>query len=177
MTIIGFRNIDGSAMIQAEQLPKQYGMQKNYEYPRSWQTYHDNGWRYVMAGEPCPDGHVLDYSEIVWDGTNDQWQQVNHYITTAEAEARRAAAEAARIAALAAIYGQAVGQFAGLLANFGLAMPITESEAALAMYTAVKANATLSADSQLCNLVYSQLKLNLTDDDIYAIGKLIGVAE
>ena len=177
MNIIGFRNIDGSAMVSEAQLPKQIGMMKNLEYPRSWGIMHDNGWRYVAQGEPCPEGHELDYSEIVWDGTNDQWLQVNHYITTAEAEARRAAAEAARIADLAAIYGQQVGQFAGLLANFGLAMPITESEAALAMYTAVKANATLSADSQLCNLVYSQLKLNLTDDDIYAIGKLIGVAE
>jgi len=97
MTIIGFKNIDGSAMVT--RLDSQIGMLKNLAYPRSWGIYHDNGWRFVMQGEPCPEGHVLDYSEIVWDGTNDQWQQVNHYITTAEAEARRAAAEAARQAA------------------------------------------------------------------------------
>jgi len=175
MTIIGFRNIDGSPMQTT--LGDHCGMFKNLEYPRNWQIYHDNGWRFVMQGEPCPEGHELDYSEIVWDGSNDQWLQHNVYITTAEAEARRAAAEAARIAALAAIYEAQVRHFVTLLAAFGLHMPITETEAATAMAAAIKQDATMSAESQLCNLVYSQLRLNLSDDDIYAIGKLIGVAE
>jgi len=175
MTIIGFKNIDGSPIVQI--MPSQIGMMKNLEYPRSWGIYHDNGWRKVAGGEPCPEGHVFDFAEIVWDGEHDQWQEVRHYITDAEAEARRIAAEAARIADLAAIYGQQVGHFVTLLAAFDLNMPITEPDAATAMAAAIKQDATMSAESQLCNLVYSQLRLNLSDDDIYAIGKLIGVAE
>lgn len=86
-------------------------------------------------------------------------------------------AESARIATLVPIYGTKVGQFAGLLAVFGLAMPIEEDEASAAMYATVKADVNKTADSQLTMAIYNNLRKNLSNDDIYGIGKAIGVAE
>ena len=91
--------------------------------------------------------------------------------------AEQEATEAARIAALAEIYGQKVGEFAQMLSVFSLTMPITEDEAASAMYVAVKADVNKTADSQMVMAIYNGLRSHLSNDDIYAIAKFINVAE
>ena len=124
-----------------------------------------------------PEGYqkIANTRRIVVDGTTAS--EVWDVETDAEAEARAAAKEAARIAGLAEIYGTQVGQFATLLSVFSLTMPITEAEAATAMYAAVKADVTKTADSQMAMLVYNTLRQNLSNDDIYSIAKAIGVSE
>ena len=118
---------------------------------------------------------IVNTRRIVVDGTTAS--EVWDVETDAQAAARAAAKEAERIAGLAAIYGTQVGFFAQLLSAFSLAMPITEDVAALAMYQAVEADVSLTAKSQMAMVVYNTLRNDLSNDDIYAIGKLIGAAE
>ena len=134
-----------------------------------------------LAPSAQPPTHIVDEVEVPYAWTD--CKVVDFAVVPmseadlAERTAEQGAAEAARIAALIPTYGAQVGQFAALLGVFGLAMPITESEAAAAMYAGVKADVQRTADSQMTMLIYNELRQSLSNDDIYAIGKAIGVSE
>jgi hypothetical protein len=105
--------------------------------------------------------------------------------TAAQVAAEQAASEAtaeadaksARMAEIVPLYGPAVGMLAQLLAAFGLEMPITAPVAMPAVYAKWKSDDKLGPDATMLLAVYSQLNAVLSDDDIYAIGKAIGVAK
>jgi len=167
-----------TTQIEAGKLPKNISTDHGFIGNPTQAQLEEAGW-VLKAVVPfsVPEGYqkIANTRRIVVDGTTAS--EVWDVETDAEAEARAAAKEAARIAGLAEIYGTQVGQFATLLSVFSLTMPITEAEAATAMYAAVKADVTKTADSQMAMLVYNTLRQNLSNDDIYSIAKAIGVSE
>lgn len=94
----------------------------------------------------------------------------------AEKDSEEAQKEAARIASLVPIYGQQVGLLAQQLAMFDMAMPIEEDQAVMDIYAKWKGDEKLGADAVLLLTVYNKLRSSISNADIYAIGKLIGVA-
>jgi len=81
--------------------------------------------------------------------------------------------EAERIAELAATHGTMVGQLVAALAAFGIALPTSLPECMPTMYAACKQDPTLNADSQLAQVLYSQLLTYMTDDDIYQVATIL----
>jgi len=84
-----------------------------------------------------------------------------------------AAEEAERIAGLAAEHGTMVGQLVAALGAFGITLPTSLPECMPVMYAACKADPTLNADSQLAQVLYSQLLNYMTDDDIYHVSLIL----
>ena len=81
--------------------------------------------------------------------------------------------EAERIAGLAAEHGTMVGQLVAALGAFGITLPTSLPECMPVMYAACKQDATLNADSQLAQVLYSQLLTVMTDDDIYHVSLML----
>jgi hypothetical protein len=110
---------------------------------------------------------------------------------TVEAGARYASAvaftdaEAREVATITATAAQVAAEQAASEATAeadaksasGLEMPITAPVAMPAVYAKWKSDDKLGPDATMLLAVYSQLGAALSDDDIYAIGKAIGVAK
>jgi len=81
--------------------------------------------------------------------------------------------ESERIAGLAAEHGTMVGQLVAALGAFDITLPTSLPECMPTMYAACKADPTLNADSQLAQVLYSQLLTYMTDDDIYQVATIL----
>ena len=150
-------------------VPPYKGM--SWDRPADRARFVEAGYRAIEFPNPPPQGAVCEppvYTPKV--GSDDTVIKSVAWITPEEAEALR-------IAKLAQDYGQKVGALVQWLDVFGLEMPITMDEVAPVAYQQIKADPTKSADSQMLTLTYEELREVMTDDDIYAVSKVIGVAE
>jgi hypothetical protein len=156
---------------ELKELPTTIGLKKGLVPERDTDIYTDAGWLIApIVSFTVPEGHVLIAGTRRIEVTDNVPYELWDTETAEEAERKR-------IEALIPEYGQLIGQLVQLLAVFYLYMPITQAEASSAIYAQVKADVTKTADSQMTMLVYSKLRESLSDDDIYAISKAIGVAE
>jgi hypothetical protein len=163
-------------------LPSRFGeISENYQNSDPSDILRD-GWR-VAVPATVEDG--ARYTSAVLFTDTEAREVVTITATASEVVAEQKATEAtadadaksARMAEIVPIYGPAVGMLAQLLATFGLEMPITAPVAMPTVYAQWKADDKLGPDATMLLAVYSQLGAALSDDDIYAIGKAIGVAK
>jgi len=117
------------------------------------------GYTYFAVDAP-PSNPVLD---------GDGWREMTEQEIADITEQK----EAERIAGLAAEHGTMVGQLVAALGAFGIALPTSLPECMPVMYAACKADPTLNADSQLAQVLYSQLLTVMTDDDIYHVSLIL----
>lgn len=163
-------------------LPSRFGeISENYQNSDPADILRD-GWRVAV---PAAVEAGARYTSAVEFTDTEAREVVTITATAAQVAAEQAAAEAtaeadaksARMAEIVPLYGPAVGMLAQLLATFGLEMPITAAQAMPTVYGAWKADDKLGPDATMLLAVYSQLNAVLSDDDIYAIGRAIGVAK
>jgi len=151
-------------------LPTEIGSYKGLSYPRDNSKAQAAGWLLApIVPFVVPEGYVQIGGTRRIEVTDNVPYELWDTETIAQAESER-------LAPLIAEYGTTIGQLAALLAFFGLAMPITAEETIAPVTEAIADDARKSAQSQTMMLIYSKLNAVLSDDDIYAIGKAIGVA-
>jgi hypothetical protein len=156
------------------------------QYPRDWEAGRASGLRILHRAEPCPDGYVRDGGPR-YEWTDSDCTESYDLITVAEYEARQAEQEAARIAALASepmsdkpnspTYGQAVGSLVQQLAVFGIALPTDPFSVMGPMDTEIDANPKKAGKAMKAMFLYQSLKIRMSDADIYAIAKILNLAE
>ena len=159
---------DREAPLNPNAVPPYKGM--SWDRPADRARFVGAGYRAIEFPNPPPQGAVCEppvYTPKV--GSDDTVIKSVAWITPEEAEALR-------IAKLAQDYGQLVGAFAQYLAVFGLAMPITEAAAEDAVYSGTEADGKKDPDAMRLMNLYGKLSKSLSDADIYAVSKVIGVA-
>ena len=151
--------------------------------PNAVQPYKGMSWdrpadraRFVEAGYRAIEFPNPPPQDVIVTGTT-YTPKDEETVTKSQTWETQEEAEAKRIANLAQEYGQQVGRLAQLLAEFGLAMPITADETIAPVSQAILADPRKSAPSQEMMLIYGRLNAVLSDEDIYAVSKVIGVAE